>query len=200
MQTALARRYDYQSALNDAEVQEIRLRFARNQLWPQVDLVGTYGLNGLQGGYGDAFDQAFAGRAPEWSAGFQVQVPFGFVKERAQLNLVKGLKEQAILKIKQTELNVGVDVDTVISRIRTNQQRVDTARETRELNEEAVRIAYKRLEEGQISSFDVIEQQRKLYDAKSRELAAIAELNKSISQLWLATGTILDRQGVFFDK
>lgn len=200
LQTALARRYDYQGALVDAEVQNVRLRFARNQLWPQVDLVGTYGLNGLRGGYGDSFDAAFNGHTPEWSAGVQVSVPLGFVKERAQLNLVKGLQEQAILKVKQSELNVGVDVDTVISRIRTNQQRVETGRQTRELNEEAVRIAYKRLEEGQISSFDVIEQQRKLYDAKSRELAAIAELNKSISQLWLATGTILDRQGIFFDK
>ena len=200
MQTALARRYDYQAALLDAEVQEVRLRFARNQLWPQVDLVGTYGINGLQGNYGDAFDDVFVGRTPEWSAGIQVQIPLGFVKERAQLNLVKGLKEQAILKVKQTELNVGVDVDTVISRILTNQQRVETARKTRELNEEAVRVAYKRLEEGQISSFELIGQAQKLGDAQSRELATIAELNKSISQLWLATGTILDRQGVFFDK
>ncbi len=200
MQTALARRYDYQGALLDAEVQNVRLRFARNQLWPQVDLVGTYGVNGLEGSYGESFGRAFTAHTPEWTAGVQVQVPWGFVKERAQLNLVKGLKQQAVLKIKQTELNIGVDVDTVISRIITNQQRVDTARQTRELNDEAVRVAYKRLEEGQISSFDVIEQQRKLYDAKSRELASIGELNKSVSQLWLATGTILDRQGIFFDK
>lgn len=200
MQTALERRYDYQAALLDAEVQEVRLRFARNQLWPQIDLVATYGTNGLQAGYSSAFDDVFSGTTPEWSAGVQVQIPFGFVKERAQLNLVKGLKEQAILKIKQTELNVGVDVDTVISRILTNQQRVETARKTRELNQEAVRVAYKRLEEGQISSFELIEQAKKLGDAQSRELATVAELNKSISQLWLATGTILDRTGVFFDK
>ncbi|MEA3210800.1 MAG: hypothetical protein QOE70_3857 [Chthoniobacter sp.] len=200
MQTAFARRYDYLAALIDAEVQEVRLRFARNQLWPQVDLVGTYGVNGLQGNYGDAFDQGWSGHTPAWSAGVQVQVPLGSVRERAQVNLVKGLKEQAVLKIKQTELTVGVDVDTVISRINTNSQRVETAKQTRELNDEAVRIAYKRLDEGQISSFDVIEQQRKLYDAKSRELAALAELNKSITQLWLATGTILDRQDIFFDE
>jgi len=200
MQTALARRYDYQSALLDAEVQEIRLRFARNQLWPQIDLVGTYGLNGLQGSYADSFEQARDGSTPEWSAGVQVQIPWGFVRERAQLNLVTSLKEQAIIKIKQTELTVGVDVDTVISRILTNQQRVDTARKTRELNEEAVRVASKRLEEGQLSSFELIEQSRRLGDARSRELGTIAEFNKSISQLWLVTGTVLDRQGIFFDE
>ncbi len=200
MQTALARRYDYQSALLEAEIQEVRLRFARNQLWPSIDLVGTYGLNGLQGSYGDSFNEASRGNTPEWSAGVQVQIPWGFVKERAQLSAARSFKEQAIIKIKQTELTVGVDVDTVVSRILTNQQRVDTARKTRELNEEAVRVAAKRLEEGQLSSFELIEQGRKLSDARSRELATIAEFNKSISQLWLVTGTILDRQGIFFEK
>ena len=39
---------------------------------------------------------------------------------------------------------------------------------------EAVRIALKRLEEGQTSSFDVIQEQQKLYLSKSRELATIA--------------------------
>src|SRR5262249_44844154 len=132
MNTALARRYDYLTAIVDSEVQDVRLRFAENQLWPEVDLVGTYGLNGLKNSYGDSFDAATTARTPEWSAGVQIQIPWGFVKERAQLNLVKGLKEQAILKVKQTELNVGVDVDTVLSRIITNQQRVETARQTRE--------------------------------------------------------------------
>jgi len=100
------------------------------------------------------------------------------------------------LKIKQSELTVTVDVDTALSRIETSKQRVATARQTRELNEEAVRIAYRRLEEGQISSFDLIEQQRKLYDAKSRELAARADLNKSVVTLWQATGTVLENTGI----
>jgi outer membrane protein TolC len=199
LRVAFGKRYDYQIARHEADVQDVRLRFARNQLWPQVDLVGTYGVNGLNNSFGSSAQDAISGHTPEWSAGLNFQVPLGNVQPRAQLNLVKGLKQQAVLRIKQTELNLGVDVDTVISRILTNQQRVDTARATRELNDEAVRIAYKRLEEGQISSFDIIETQRKLYEAKSRELAALAELNKSVTQLWLATGTILDRTGIYFD-
>jgi outer membrane protein TolC len=199
MKIAFEQRYDYQSALLEADAQDVRLRYARNQAWPQLDAFATYGLNGLQGNYGDSFDQGASGHAAEWSAGVQLSIPLGFVKERAQLDVVKGLKEQAIIRIRQTELTVGVDVDTVISRIITNKQRVETAQKTRELSEEAVRIALKRLEEGQTSSFDVIEQQQKLYLAKSRELGALAELNKSITQLWLATGTMLERNGIVFD-
>jgi outer membrane protein TolC len=192
---AFARRYDYQEALLQAEAQDIRLRFARNQALPQLDLVGTYSLNGLSDSFGRSFDQAVQGRTPEWTIGVNLRVPLGNVQGRANLDIAKAQKEQAIIRIKQVELTVGVDVDTVISRIETNRQRLDTAHNTRALNEEAVRIAYRRLEEGQISSFDVIEQQRRLYDARSRELAAQAELNKAITQLWLVTGRSWRRPG-----
>lgn len=196
LRTAFQRRPEYLAAVTDAEKQDIRLAFAKNQLWPNLDLVGTYGYNGLGDDYEQARDFAWHSQAPQWSIGVQFSMPLGRVQSRAQLDAIRGFKEQAILKIKQSEKDVTVDVDTALSRIETNRQRVVTARQTRELNEEAVRIAYRRLEEGQISSFDVIEQQRRLYDAKSRELAAQADLNKAIVTLWQATGTIADYTGI----
>ena len=196
LQTAFQRRPDYLAAVTDAEKQDIRLAFAKNQLWPNLDLVGTYGYNGLGDDYEQARELAWHTQSPQWSFGVQFSMPIGRVQNRAQYDAIKGFKEQAILKIKQSELTVTVDVDTALSRIETYRQRVATARQTRELNDEAVRIAYRRLEEGQISSFDVIEQQRKLYDAKSRELGAQADLNKAIVTLWQATGTIQDFTGV----
>jgi outer membrane protein TolC len=196
LQTAFQRRPDYLATVTSAKVQDIRLAFAKNQLWPNLDLVGTYGYNGLDQDWQGARDQAWHSQAPQWSFGVQFSMPLGRVQSRAQYDAIKGLKEQAILKIAQSELTVTVDVDTALSRIETNRQRLSTARQTRELNEEAVRIGYRRMEEGQISSFDLIETQRKLYDAKARELAAQAELNKSIATLWQVTGTIADELGI----
>ena len=196
LQTAFQRRPDYLAAVTDAEKQDIRLAFAKNQLWPNLDLVGTYGYNGLNEDWQGARDLAWHSQAPQWSFGIQFSMPLGRVQNRAQYDAIRGFKEQAILKIKQTELAVTVDVDTALSRMETGRQRVATARQTRELNEEAVRIAYRRLEEGQISVFDIIEQQRKLYDAKSRELGAQADLNKAVVTLWHATGTIQDYTGI----
>ena len=52
--------------------------------------------------------------------------------------------------------------------------------------------------EGLITNFDLIEQQRRLYEARTRELSAVFDLNKSITQLWLATGTVLENLGITF--
>ena len=53
--------------------------------------------------------------------------------------------------------------------------------------------------ERRVAVFDLIEQQRRLYDARTRELVAVAELNKSITQLWLATGTVLENLNIRLD-
>lgn len=196
LQTAFRRRPDYLVAVTEAEKQDLRLAFAKNQLWPNLDLVGTYGYNGLGDDYQQARDFAWHSQAPQWSFGVQFSMPLGRVQSRAQYDAIKGFKEQAILRIKQSESTLTTDVDTALSRIETNRQRVATARQTRELNEEAVRIAYRRLEEGQISSFDIIETQRKLYDAKSREINAQADLNRAIVALWQVTGTIQEHTGI----
>jgi outer membrane protein len=196
LQAAFAHRPDFHQSLANADAQDVRLRFARNQLLPQLDLVGTYGLNGLSSSFDDSFNQAFDGHTPAWSVGVTFRVPLGNIQARAQLDQVKALREQAILKIKQTELAVGTDVDTFLNRVRTSLQRVQTAAKTRELNEEALRIGTRRMEEGQVSNFELLAQMRRLYDARSGELGAQAELNRSILQLWLATGTLFEKLGI----
>jgi outer membrane protein TolC len=198
LRTAYQHRLDYRAAVVRAEAQDIRLKFARNQLWPQLDVIGTYGYNGLSDDWRSARQEAYHSQAPQWTIGIQFSMPLGNTQARAQLRAIEGFKEQAVLDIKREELKVSVDVDTVLSGIETNRQRVETARQTRLLNEEAVRIANRRLDEGLISSFDVIETLRKLYDARSRELEAVGLLQASVTQFWLVTGTVLERTGISF--
>lgn len=191
-------RWDYQATLLGADLQNVRLKYAKNQLLPQLDLIGSYGLNGLGRSYDQSFDTAGSLKTPSFSVGVQFQYPLGNRQPRAQYDAISAQKEQALLRVKRSELDIETDVDTVIARIETNRQRLDASRQTRELNEEAVRIGYRRLEEGLVSAYDITEQQRKLYDAKSRELAALADVNKAITQLWLVTGTVLDLEAISF--
>jgi outer membrane protein TolC len=134
---AFAKRYDYQQAVLEAEAQDIRLRFARNQALPQLDLVASYALNGLAGSLGSSYEESFSGASPEWSLGVNLRIPLGNIQGRATVEQARTQKEQAILRIKQIELNVAVDVDTVISRIETNRQRRRYRAHSRELFEEA---------------------------------------------------------------
>ena len=106
------------------------------------------------------------------------------------------LKQEALLKIKQVELSLTTDIDTAIDAIRTNEQRVETSRQARKFAEEVVHMQNRRLEEGQASTLDILDNRRRLYEAQSRELSAVADLNKSIVQLWVSDGTLLRQESI----
>jgi len=198
LRTAFDHRPDYKQSIEQAERENIRLRFAKNQLLPKFDLVGTLGLNGLSEskGFAGGFANSQAVTGPVYSFGAQASIPFGNVQQRAQYDLARSQKTQALIHIKQTELNVSVDVDTVLSRIRTAQQSVETSRQSRKYGEAALLLQERRIEQGQVSSFDLIDAQKRLYDARSRELDAQASLSKFIVQLWAVTGTLLNERNI----
>jgi outer membrane protein TolC len=194
---AFQNRVDYATAIQQSEIEDIRLRYYKNQLLPKIDVVATLGLNGLNtGSAGSSITSAFNGQGPEWMIGVQGTIPLGDVAGRANLATSRRLKEEAVWKLKQVELAINTDVDTAISAIRTDEQRVQSARQASEVAEEVVQAQNRRLEAGQGSTLDLLDVRRRLYDAQSTVLAAIDDLNKSIVQLYLATGTLLRQESI----
>lgn len=195
---AFEKRLDYKAALVLAEAEDVRVKFAKNQRLPQVDLVGSYGWTGLDSSYNNALNQMTHSQGPNYQIGITGSIPLGGIQPRAQLDAALAGRDRAALRVQKAQLDVGVSVEQAIESIRISKERLKTAEFTTKTAEEAVRIGLRRLEQGLISNFDLIEQQRRLYDARTRELLAKAELNRSITQLWLATGTVLENLGITF--
>jgi outer membrane protein TolC len=195
LSAAFQNRVDYETAIEQAEIENIRLKYYKNQLLPKIDFIGTLGVNGLST-FSTARSINDSGSNPEWMFGIQGSIPFGNVAARANLAASRELREEAVWKIKQVELTINTDVDTAISAIQTNQERVQTAGQARKFAEDVVRMQNRRLEAGQASTLDIIDNRRRLYDAQSRELEAIDDLNKSIIQLYLSTGSLLQEESI----
>jgi len=194
---AFQNRVDYATAIQQAEIENIRLKYFKNQLLPRIDLIATLGVNGLStDSTASSINSAFNGQAPEWMFTVQGSIPLGNVAARANLAASHRLREEAIWKLKQVELSITTDVDTAISSIRANQERVATARQATGFAQEVVRMQNRRLEEGQASTLDILDNRRRLYEAQSRELAAVDDLDKSIVQLYLSTGTLLRQESI----
>jgi hypothetical protein len=47
-----------------------------------------------------------------------------------------------------------------------------------------------------VSSFELIETQKRLYDARTRDIESRNALDKAVIQLWISTGTLLEERGV----
>jgi len=193
---AFAKRPEYLQIVSRAEQDGIRVRFARNQAYPQVDLQASYGLTGLEGEYGSSLDNAFSGQGTAFSAGVVVSIPLGNIEGRATLDAAKYRQQQSALILQKAGTEVSIEIDTAISLLETSRQQVIAAKNTAMAARNTADAENKLLAEGRTTTFDVVRLQNDAADAESRELAAIAAYRKNVVRLAVARGILLDELGI----
>jgi hypothetical protein len=75
VRTALDRRDDYRMLKASIDRENTQLGYSRNQALPRVDLLASYGLNGLEYSARQAFGYAQASKYPAWTLGVQMNFP-----------------------------------------------------------------------------------------------------------------------------
>ena len=176
------------------EKQGYIVRYQKNQLFPQLDLVGTAGYNASAGSVSDGLGQIRDTENPFWSGGAQLTYPIGNTSARNNYKSAKAAKEQVLLQLKQLEQTVLIQIENAIAVARTSFQRVQATREARLYSEAALEAEQKKLENGKSTSFVVLQLQKDLTTARSSEIRALADYNESLAQLWLQEGSTLERR------
>jgi outer membrane protein len=151
----------------------------------------------LIGGYGSALGNLLANRYPTFRVGVQFNLPlFGDKTSKAQLgrSLVEGERLQT--QREQLEQNIQVDVRNALQSVRTAEARLRSAAISRENSVKQYESEQRKLDSGQSDIYKVLERQTALTTARSNELRAQTELNKSIADLQRATGNSLKANNV----
>ena len=191
MGLAVNNRYEVKQAEEFIKARYAQSQLARNQSMSRLDLVASGGLHGLDGNIGQTYSNAFQSQAPEWTAGFQFSVPLNKDNQKATERLAYRQQEQAEKQAEKLRLQVLLEVDTVYNRVLINQDRLIATRKSREAASQSADAELKRLQQGVSTSYQVLQLQRNYSQAKSREVAALADFNKSIVDLDLITATLL---------
>ena len=189
----LTMRPDLQQLRVDLERRDIILRYQRNQLFPQLDLVGSYGRSGLATTLDPSLNDIRDERLPAYSYGAVLSFPLGNRTARNNARATKAAKEQALLQYKKLEQNILVQIDDSVKLAQTDFERVGATREARIYAEAALDAEQKKLENGKSTSYLVLLAQRDLTTRSSDEIRALADYNKALAQLALNEGTTLER-------
>jgi outer membrane protein len=195
----LALRPDLQQQRINLEKQNYVVKYQKNQLFPQLDVVGTYGYSAGSGEFSGAFDQFAHGNYPFWSYGAQLSLPIGQTSTRNSYRAAKATREQAVLQLKQLEQQVIIQIENAIAVANTSFQRAQATREARIFAEAALSAEQKKLESGKSTSFEVLRLQRDLTTARSNEIRALADYNIALAQIAKNEGTTLERRHVSLD-
>lgn len=197
---ALSNRPEYLGVISRAEQEGIRVRYARNQAYPEVNLQGTYGVTGLQGNYSDSFNKAFAGQGTAYSVGVAVSIPLGNVEGRANLEAAKLRQEQANLAVQKVLTNMAAEIDYAISSVEICRRQVTAAQDAAASARKTADAESRLLEEGKSTTFEVVRLQNNAAEASSRELAAMANYQKTVVRLAVSRGKLLDDLGISLEK
>jgi outer membrane protein len=195
----LTERPDLLQAKLDVERQGITLKYTFNQLFPELDLVGSYGYGaGGQGisEFSQAFDEVANRRQPAWSYGGLLTFPVGNTGARSNYKRSKLTMEQYLLTLKKLEQTIMVTIDNDITQAKSSYQQVAATRAAREYAGEALAAEQKKLENGKSTTYTVLQMQRDLTSVRGNEIQALATYNKALAQLSLDEGTTLQRLGI----
>src|SRR5665213_2577469 len=121
----MTQRPDLLQARLTLEQQGIQLKFDRNQIFPELDLIGSYGFNGAGREFSDTFGQFNEGNAPFYTYGAQLSVPLSNARARDSYKSDKATGQQLLLKLKQLEQNVMVQIDNAVKQAQSAWESVD---------------------------------------------------------------------------
>jgi outer membrane protein len=202
---AIDSRTDVQLAKNSIERSEVNLKFFRGQTLPEVNATLNYQSTAVGGttltpitsfpptsidrgilsqrGFGTVLGDVFSNAFPTWTFGLSVSYPIGASTQETNYSRATLQYQQAQKQLRNLELQIATQVRDAARQVQTNQKRVDSARAARDLAEQRLAAEEKKFAAGIQTSFFVFQAQRDLAQARTNEVRAIADFNKSLVDL-----------------
>ncbi len=213
---ALSQRTDLEIAKKNIESNDITLSFLTDQLKPQADLVGTYGLVGLggsqlittgtgvnrtvtgsvPGGYLDALRTLGGVNFPRWTLQLNFSYPLGQSAQEASVARARVQLTQTQAQVKQIELQVATEVTNAAIQMRNTAESVQASQAARELSQKKLEAEQSKFEVGMSTNYFVVQAQRDLADAQNSELRAILNYRKAQVELERLQQTTLQNANI----
>jgi outer membrane protein TolC len=217
LMTAMKNRPDLEATRMDLKNREIDVNYNKNQLLPDLRLNASYwspGVSGTQliyqggnaltgiiidtipGGASDALKDTFGFKFNNWRIGLSLNIPLDTVFSRASYAQSKVNMEQAMLRLKNQEQQIFLEIKQAVRAVETNFKRVQAYKIARELQQKTLEAEEEKFKVGLSTPYQILQYQRDLANSQNQELRAVIDYNLSLARLSRALGTSLEEKNV----
>ena len=196
LRTAMLRRPDVVKARIAVRTAEFNEKVSRNLALPSLALQGSGGVTALDSGYGDAIGDLGSTRYPMWSVGLSFSVPIGNNSARADVAANRLFASQARTQLAATEESAGLEVRTALRALDSAYEQIGVTEQAVTAAEVVVDSYRKRQQLGLATTKDVLDVVATLTQARESRSVARASYHSALTNLWKATGELLDREGI----
>jgi len=226
VQKALDRRPEISQTRISIENSKIGLTGTRNALLPQLNVVSTLQNSALSGevnptpnvnpitglvvprvtnpyfvgGYGNILGQIFRRDFPNYSIGFQLNIPLRNRSAQADYTTAQLQLRQSELTYQKSVNQVRTDIANGLIAVQQARAGYQAATKARALQEQTLDAEQKKNALGASTVYNVILVQRDLANARQQEVAALTTYALAKLQLDVATGMVLDRNNIQIEE
>jgi outer membrane protein TolC len=205
----LKNRPDIERAKLDLANYKIRVKYSRNQMLPDLQLIATYYTTGQGGVFFDylkspvdpdfnietdfaevgqrsvwgSMDDVFSNLYRNYNITLRLQIPLIFKKEKAELAQAKINLKRSLLNLKNIENTIHSEVREVIKELEANAKLVEADRIALELQGQRLRAEEKRLNVGLSTNFIVLDYQRQYANAETQALRSVIDYNMTLAKI-----------------
>jgi outer membrane protein TolC len=197
---ALEARTDLEQARRTITANDTTMRFMRNQTLPELELVTSYGAQGLggtqflrqgsglgstivgtiPGGYSDALRTLSGRDYPTWNVQLNLSYPIGSSAADANYARARIQLSQSTAQLRAIELQVATEVTNAALQVENGLTRYQAASAARELAQTRLQAEQSRFEVGLSTNFFVVQAQRDLATAQNSELRALLDYRRAL--------------------
>jgi outer membrane protein TolC len=197
---ALESRTDLTQARHQIDANNLTLRFMRNEMLPALDVIASYGAQGLggtqfirqgsglgstvigsvPGGYGNAWRTLTGRDYPTWNVQLSMSYPLGTSPADANYARARIQVSQSTAQLRALELQVATEVTNAALQVENSTTRYEAASVARQLAETRLQAEQSRFEVGLSTNFFVVQAQRDLATAQNVELRALLDYRRAL--------------------
>jgi outer membrane protein TolC len=193
---ALANRPEVAAAGLQIEGGQISLEGSRNELLPELDLVGVAQNSGLAASNAGALGQVLSRDYPTYGVGLQLDLPLR--NRQAEADVVRDELQvrQFEVRRQQVENQVRLEIENALIALGRSREALAAATEVRTLQEQSLALEREKFAVGLSTTFLITQYQSFVAQARSSEVAARSAWIKAHNALERAMGHTLDANGV----
>ncbi len=190
LDAAFKNRNDYKQALIDQKNKETLRKYFDNQQYPDLNIIGSVGLNGLNGNYNNALDKMSSGDYYSWQFGLSLKIPLGNRSAKGNFIKAKYEEEKTAIAVKILEQKITAGVREVFRSVQLASETINAAKKTRIATEKRLEAEEGRFKVGMATINDVLKFQEEYAKALSSEKRAEVDYAKAIVEFDRVKGTL----------
>lgn len=207
LKEALDSRPDILQARIDLESYNIKVKYARNQLLPDLNLTASYYTTGRGGdqfifdpNYSvldpdrpiigviskdlfDALDDVISSLYKNYSIGLKFSIPLGRSQQKAQLAQARIDAKKAFLNLKKVENTIYSELKEALKELEANRKLVESNQIALELQSQKLKAEEKKLSVGMSTNYQVLNYQRDYANAQANALQSTINYNLTLARI-----------------